>query len=169
MSGAWQGGKGDANSRVDFKKYQSAKFWDRKKIKTGGYNLFLDDFRFPKDAYCSLTGSSIVKITGISETGWEIVRNFDEFVEKIESEGVPNIISFDHDLCPKATGMAIEYIHRKTPFDYTQCEKTGAHAAQFLVDLCEKNGIIMPDHFIHSANPFGVNKIIKILEKTERI
>ena len=61
------------------------------------YNLFLDDMRQPHDAY-GYTHNPIYK-----ELYWQVVINYDQFVEKIEHYfdllGIlPEVISFDHDL-----------------------------------------------------------------------
>jgi len=57
-----------------------------------GYNLFLDDYRTPSDAF-SYTKDEIY----INEM-WIIVRNYDQFIMAINNYGIPHIISFDHDL-----------------------------------------------------------------------
>ena len=57
------------------------------------YNLFLDDVRNPKDC-CQYMPDA--KFYFNSE--FVIVRNYDEFVNFIRKNGLPNIISFDHDL-----------------------------------------------------------------------
>ena len=54
--------------------------------------IFLDDFRLPKDAYNYLLQPIYISVD------WEIVRNYDEFVKIIIEKGIPEIISFDHDL-----------------------------------------------------------------------
>ena len=56
------------------------------------YNLFLDDFRMPKDAYNYLLQPIYISVN------WEIVRSYDEFVKYITEHGIPEIISLDHDL-----------------------------------------------------------------------
>ena len=56
------------------------------------YNLFLDDIRFPED--CFEYAHQTVYIT----TDWIIVRSYDEFVKMIETNGVPYMVSIDHDL-----------------------------------------------------------------------
>lgn len=56
------------------------------------YNLYLDDFRDPRDSGYYLNNP-------IYETlEWVVVRNYDEFVKCVEENGVPEVISFDHDL-----------------------------------------------------------------------
>lgn len=56
------------------------------------YNLFLDDMRFPEDAFY-YTYNPIY-----NTYEWEIVRTYDEFVKIIEEKGIPKKLSFDHDL-----------------------------------------------------------------------
>ena len=52
------------------------------------YYLFLDDERYPKQ----------VTWVNLPLVDWVIVRNYNEFVKKIEEDGMPVFISFDHDL-----------------------------------------------------------------------
>jgi hypothetical protein len=57
-----------------------------------GYNLYLDDSRDPIDS-AFYTGNILY-----STLTWTVVRNYDEFVKIITERGVPDAISFDHDL-----------------------------------------------------------------------
>ena len=57
--------------------------------------LFLDDIRIPKDAI-NLIPTNFNRFYW--ENDWDIVRNYDEFVLHIEMNGVPEFVSFDHDL-----------------------------------------------------------------------
>lgn len=57
--------------------------------------LFLDDIRIPKDAI-NLIPSSFNKFYW--ENDWDVVKNYNEFVQYIEVNGVPEFVSFDHDL-----------------------------------------------------------------------
>ncbi len=57
--------------------------------------LFLDDIRIPKDAI-TLIPSSFNKFYW--ENDWDVVRNYDEFIQYLEVNGAPEFISFDHDL-----------------------------------------------------------------------
>jgi len=93
--------------------------------------LYLDDIRTPKTE------------------GWDIVRNYDDFVAWIELNGIPNEVSFDHDLGENT-------------------EKTGYDAAKWLGQYCIDNGLPLPKHNVHSANPVGkanieayLNNVIK--------
>lgn len=111
-------------------------------------NLYLDDVRTPK------------------EDGWEVVRNYDDFVMSIRINGLSGyeIISLDHDL---GDGAMIEYytnVKNKNTLDYSNIkEKTGMDAARFLVNLSMDLGIKLPKIYVHSANPIGSQNIISYI------
>ena len=65
------------------------------------------------------------------------VKNYDEFVNYIEKNGVPQMVSFDHDLSKTSL-----------PTD-----PKGLDCAKWLVEYCRKNGVPMPKTYVHSANP----------------
>jgi ASC-1-like (ASCH) protein len=139
------------------------------------YNLFLDDMRKPEHAYIHpkrdgnsivITSHSLENMSGVPNNGWVVVRTYEDFVQTIEERGIPNVVSFDHDLdeehirhyykVTESTGV-IEYGNLKV--------KTGKHCAEYLVQQCKaqqpKN---LPEVFIHSANKWGVKEIRKVLE-----
>ena len=80
--------------------------------------LYLDDIRIPQTE------------------GWDIVRNYDEFVFWIRLNGVPDEVSFDHDLGDNTT-------------------ETGYSAAKWLGQHCIEKDIPFPKWNVHSANPVG--------------
>lgn len=142
-----------------------------------GYNLFLDDLRRPKDAYISSACpskkgliedlTSLEKKSGIDNNDWVIVRSYKEFVDVVEERGLPDAVSFDHDLdyehikhyynVTKDTGV-IEYGNLKI--------KTGKHCATFLIDKCrELSPEKLPKFYVHSANYQGSVEIRKELGK----
>lgn len=57
------------------------------------YNLFLDDFRVPMDVLRYMP-----KYQYYVDKEWDIVRNYDEFVKIVTEKGIPQAVSFDHDL-----------------------------------------------------------------------
>lgn len=65
------------------------------------------------------------------------VKNYKEFVNYIQQNGMPKFISFDHDLSKTSL-----------PTD-----PKGLDCAKWLVNYCKKNGIQMPMTYVHSANP----------------
>ena len=93
--------------------------------------LYLDDIRVPKTE------------------GWDIVRNYDEFVFWVRLHGVPDEVSFDHDLGEDT-------------------EKTGLNVAKWLGQYCIEKNTPFPKWNVHSANPVGkanieayINNVIK--------
>lgn len=113
--------------------------------------LFLDDERMPID--CAKYMYTRLSNVTVYHEKWEIVRNYDEFVDYIKTEGLPDIISFDHDL-----GFY------KNPTDYDKKEKTGYDCAKWLVDYCIDNKKKLPEFLVHSMNPIGYQNIKKYLE-----
>lgn len=93
------------------------------------WKMFIDDERFPVD-----------------ET-MVIVRSLDEAKSKIEELGVPEFISFDHDLGDNVP--------------------TGFDLAKFLVEKdLDLDGKFLPENFsfyVHSANPVGKKNIEGLL------
>ena len=129
------------------------------------YNLFLDDLRYPKDAYLAEKDISLIDATGIETNQWQIVRNYDSFVRDINTNGIPDTVSFDHDLheehirhyfaVTQPTGGVIEYGNFS--------KKTGKSCAQFLVDKWIDAGQPPIQVYIHSANQYGAKNIREAL------
>jgi len=92
-------------------------------------NLYLDDIRQTPENF-------------------ERVYDYDEFVNFINKNGVPEFISFDHDL-----GEG----------------KTGFDCAKFLVDYCLDNRITKINFHVHSQNPVGKENIEKLLENFNKL
>jgi hypothetical protein len=96
---------------------------------------------------------------------FEIVRNYNEFVDKITKDGLPEVISFDHDLADE------HYAPPERWYDYDTWEKeknfkekTGMDCAKWLVDYCMDQDKDLPQYFIHSMNPVGGRNIWEYLE-----
>lgn len=87
-------------------------------------NIYLDDLRPIPDGFIGL-------------------RSYGEFVAWITKHGLPDFISFDHDLGP---------------------DETGYDCAKWLVDYCLDRKQSMPDFAVHSQNPVGKENIQKLLE-----
>ncbi len=136
-------------------------------------NMFLDDMRNPEHAYLHLdTGIpkvSLVQHSDIHQDDWVIARTYDEFVKCVTYLGLPDVVSFDHDLdeehikhyftVTQDTGV-IEYGNLK--------EKTGKHCADYLVQEWKKQG--KPKEiktFVHSANRWGQIEIKKVLQELQ--
>lgn len=97
------------------------------------YYIFLDDERFPPDN---------------DGKPWIIVRKFEDFIWQISRLGIPEFISFDHDIQ-----------------DFKDDdERTGYTCAKWLVEYMMNNKIdIYIDYFVHSQNSEGAKNIKGLL------
>ena len=95
--------------------------------------LYVEDIRMPKD------------------DDFIIVRSFEDAVLFIQQNGIPNYISFDHDLgCDK----------------FDNIYPTGYDFAKWLVEMDLDDIYKFPKNFkfnVHSANPIGKRNIESIL------
>lgn len=122
--------------------------------------IYLDDVRKPID------------------NDWIVVRNYEEFVQKVNEIGLNNIetISLDHDLGDTAMKEYFDNVSPNYTLDYNNIqEKTGYDAIKFLVSLYyveneervnmgrnekKKHPFVFPKVYVHSANPIGSANII---------
>lgn len=124
------------------------------------YNLFLDDIRHPYDCISYMPSPGIY-----SKYRWKTVRNYDEFVSFVTENGLPDVISFDHDLADEAYSSKMhEGIEEYNKLYATFKEKTGYDCAKWLADYCMDNKIRLPEFHVHSMNPAGGENIKKYLE-----
>jgi hypothetical protein len=126
--------------------------------------LFLDDVRYPENA------KNLVPTQHYSlylKDDWCIVRNYLEFKRWIKFNGIPDLISFDHDLAD---------LHYEVDFrdwgDYSSndlgVEETGLDCAKWLVNYCLDNGFDLPEYIVHSANPVGRKNIQSYLDNAKK-
>lgn len=108
------------------------------------YHLFLDDER-------TLAQVTWVALPHMSDPDpmlhWTVVRSFEDFVQCIQTKGMPDFISFDHDLG-----------------DVGDDEKNGLSCAKWLVDYCLDNKVTCPPFEVHSKNPQGASNIRGLLK-----
>jgi hypothetical protein len=139
-------------------------------------NLFLDDIRFPKDAWIYprrddkkqiISGKSLEKISGIPNGNWDIVRTYDQFVDYIEKNGIPDVISFDHDLSDEMMRYYYVVTSKTGIIDYDDITtKSGKHCAEYLIDKWNESGRIKtPTCYVHSANQWGAKNIKEVLKQ----
>ncbi len=95
------------------------------------YKLFLDDVETAPE-------------------GWVQARSYDEFVDIIQTRGVPSVISFDYDLGKDEFGNSL---------------KTGVDCAKYLID--NKFGI--NKFIIHSNDSIGRHDIPAVLKSLNEI
>jgi hypothetical protein len=134
-----------------------------KKIDEMKYKIYLDDLRTPNDPE------------------WILVKNYDEFVEKIKEIGLLNIstISLDHDLGDSAISEYFNNVEPNYLLNYDNIkEKTGLDCAKWLINhyfenrtqkphstinglyVDTKQDFTFPQIYSHSANPIGRSNII---------
>ena len=130
-------------------------------VKINETYLFLDDFRHPYDCMAYMPHRIGNAAADYAQKKWVIVKNYQEFVEWISKNGIPTMISFDHDLADEhydigcACGWSNDF-----PEEFT--EKTGLDCAKWLVNFCIENNINkvdFPDFHVHSMNPIGSERI----------
>ena len=128
--------------------------------------LFLDDVRSPKDAI-GLVPDKHNQFYFSND--WDVVRDYNEFVLYIETNGVPKFVSFDHDLGDTAMDEYFRNVATKGTLDYENIkEKTGFDCAKFLVEYCMDENQPLPDYLVHSANPVGKKNIELFLENAKK-
>jgi hypothetical protein len=116
------------------------------------YYLFLDDVRVPND---------VIWVNIPPHNYWNIVRSYNEFVNFISKNGVPEYICYDHDLSDMHYGHGLR--GDSIPYDQYS-ERTGYDCAKWLVEYCMKKGVKHPNYVVHSLNPVGAKNIIKYVE-----
>lgn len=124
--------------------------------------LWLDDLRNPY----------INEENRLPKGDWNInwVRNFEEFRKWIKLYGIPDAISFDHDLAPEHYTPSYFWDNYEESKKYqlwkakTYKEQTGEGCAAWLKDYCRTNDLDLPKVFVHSANPVGADFIKNILK-----
>lgn len=112
--------------------------------------LYLDDVRTPT-----------VTINGYEP--WVVVRNYDEFVNYITENGLPDLISFDHDLGPEHMNDYFNQVATmgwQAPNYESYTDKTGLDCARWMCDYIKDNNIHkVPICTVHSHNPVGSENI----------
>jgi len=121
-----------------------------------GRKLYLDDIRVPTTTYKDTLNCQ-----------WLIAKSYEEFVQIIEKHGVPEFISFDHDLSFEHYPVNGVVDRRDIPYEeYT--EKTGLHCAKWLVERCMDKNLKVPEFRVHSMNPVGRVNIQSYLDGARR-
>lgn len=115
--------------------------------------LYLDDVRTPKE-------------TLPNAQPWMVVRSYDEFVDHIVHNGIPDVISFDHDLAQEHmedyfTQFAEQGYQNPSYHEYK--EKTGLDCAKFLCEYSERMSQPIKQCVVHSHNPVGSSNIMSLI------
>ena len=122
------------------------------------YNLFLDDVRNPIDCVYYMYTPIYTSVD------WVIVRDYNSFIKIIKENGLPEIISFDHDLSDEHYDPKMYHESYDELYDSFK-EKTGYECAKWLVDYCIDNNEFLPKKIlVHSMNPIGRRNIESYFE-----
>ncbi|PWN65023.1 hypothetical protein C1631_020605 [Chryseobacterium phosphatilyticum] len=113
--------------------------------------LFLDDIRYPVEAY------QYTKQDIFLRKDWHIVRNYGQFINRILEKGLPEMISFDHDLADLKQDSS-EFV-----------EKTGYDCAKWLIEYCLDHSLNIPKFYCHSMNPVGKENIESLLKNFKKM
>lgn len=120
--------------------------------------LYLDDQRTPTTT-----------IPGYNP--WIVVRNYEEFTGFITDNGIPDLISFDHDLAEEHID---DYFKQKLQIGWQQPdyesykEKTGLDCARWLVEFSQNSGKRINAVSVHSHNPVGASNIQSLINGFKR-
>lgn len=117
--------------------------------------LFLDDMRMPTE------------VVGYDNIDWHIVRSYAEFESYINNYGMPDVISFDHDLVDAHYDVDwVEVYYEKT--EPVPVQPTGLDCLKFLINRLIMNKPSTTSEWpmcaAHSTNPVGRYEIDKLLE-----
>ena len=108
--------------------------------------IYLDDVRTP-----------LPNPTTHDVSEWTVVRNYEEFVDKINEVGLENVelISLDHDLGDTAMKEWHTNVYHNYKLDYDNItEKTGMDCTKWLVEQWME-GKQVCKVMVHSANAIG--------------
>ena len=98
---------------------------------------------------------------------WVVVKHYPEFIKYITKHGLPELISFDHDLADAHYHKNMQegvLNYESDDFNSDDHNKTGYHCAQWLLKYCEDNELDVPTCLVHSQNPVGVQNIVALLK-----
>ena len=122
------------------------------------YNLFLDDVRIPYSSDRDVKNAFAVTKNPIYYTmHWEIVRNYYQFVKKIQDDGMPKAISFDNDLGKTydRSDVPPEFLNGTNDDEVLNVEKSGFDCLKWLCNLCLDQERDLPEIHLHTANAVG--------------
>lgn len=125
------------------------------------YNLFLDDIRQPIDAY------NLWKTPVHKDLKWVICKNYRQFVDCITNNGLPEIVSFDHDLADIHYKIKPD-MWRKFSSAELQVEHTGYDAVKWMCQYCIDNKKELPICYVHTQNTVGGDNIREYIRFYQR-
>lgn len=125
--------------------------------------LWLDDYR---DPFSKKIDWMIFSPIGRDvETIW--VTSYQEFIDWIMINDLPDAICFDHDLSDYQMHRCV-YPELYEGIEMPENEKTGYDCAKWLIEYCLDRNIDIPKYNIQSANSVGKENIKGLLENYKK-
>lgn len=124
--------------------------------------------RNPQDAAKYAKGMGVnPDIYTSGDIEWVVVRNFHEFAHEIKANGIPDVVSFDHDLADEHYTPEQYWQDFDASRDYQEKrgykEPTGYECALYLASVCAEKKRELPYWAVHSMNPVGAARISNYL------
>ena len=126
--------------------------------------IFLDDYRIPIDCV-KYMHHQLGKENFLYLENWFVAKSYPDFVAMVcRFKGQITHVSFDHDLVDGHYHQSLQegIINYDGDNFKDDHNKTGYHAAKYLIELYEFDKIELPKIFIHSMNPLGAENIKKL-------
>lgn len=131
---------------------------EKKINKDGNVLLFLDDIREP----IQCAEYMYTRLSNDHDPDWNIVRTYKEFCDFIEEHGLPDLISFDHDLADDYS--FIETLDKSHWYSNIHNRAyTGYDCGKYLIAHCFSKNVKLPKYIVHSMNPVGTTNIQNLL------
>lgn len=130
------------------------------------YKLFLDDYRIPRDCV-QYMHQRIGKENPIYlQNDWIVAQNYKHFIRIVEKLGIPELVSFDHDLADGHyhQNMQEGEINYQSDDFQNDMHKTGYHCAKWLAEKCAELKVPFPKSYVHSMNPVGTENITAFIK-----
>ena len=132
------------------------------------YNLFLDDYRLPRDAARYIVPVELRPMYIKEE--WVLVKDYNQFVKYITKNGMPDKISFDHDLSDEHYGLldTSNHVSLEEYYLLQDREFTGYDCCLWLTEYADKNNLELPETFYHSMNQVGCANMKSLIDNFKK-
>jgi hypothetical protein len=132
------------------------------------YKLFIDDDRLPKNCVSWMKGRTDDPSIYLRDD-WVVVRDLAEMVKVITERGLPEFVSFDHDLGKNNVKKLIaQGFSKRKARKIATFEISGMHCASFLETVCRMMQQPLPKYAVHSLNPVGTENLLTFLRNAEK-
>lgn len=113
--------------------------------------VFLDDTRDPPEHLSKV---------------FDTVRSHGEFKRWVDRYGIPDLVSFDHDLHAEHVAFFFErggFGNPPDPSNEIFLHPTGYDSAKWFLEACSSEGVYPRHVLVHSRNPAGSDRIFSLV------